>query len=83
MERDCERKDSEGGACDMWAGRQGSGQLRGLVSTGWTMRPGLYWFRQLECPVLSPVTTSFSDPTNVPTSVSLHGSEACPDLPPA
>lgn len=65
----------------MWADRQGSGQLRGLVSTGWAKRPGLDWFRQWGFPVLSPITTSFSDLSTVPASVSLHGSEACPDPP--
>lgn len=68
----------------MWAGRQGSGQLRGLVSTGWALRPGLYGFRQWEFPVLSPITTSFSDPT--PMSLHLSASmvprpaQTCPGL---
>lgn len=61
----------------MWVGRPGSGKLRSLVSAGWSRRPGPYWFGGLEFPVLSLITTSPSDPPNVPASVSLHGLKAC------
>lgn len=65
-------------ACATWADRRGSGQLRGLTSTGWAGSHGSFLFSRAQ--------SYLSDPTQDPASISLHGSlrpkpaQTCPGL---
>lgn len=69
----------------MWAGRQGSIQLRDLTGTGWARRPGPYWFRRREISI--PRSQSLPLSLTPPMSLCLSApvtppeAEACPDLP--
>lgn len=65
----------------MWAGRQGSIQLRDLTGTGWARRPGPYWFRRREISI--PRSQSLPLSLTPPMSLCLSAPVTPPRLKPA